>query len=125
MIQPTPWQLRESSRAAITTPRVQVVQWALRSGWTASLRGNAGYVVAAAANLVTLVMLFQPWITVTGPDGTARADAFGRIEATTSYLMAWSGSGPSTADISGTWAILTTATIIVMATRCGDQSPAR
>ncbi|MEV0296061.1 hypothetical protein [Nocardia sp. NPDC050710] len=61
-------------------------------------------------------MLFRPWITVTGPDGTARANAFGRIEATTSYLMAWSGSGPSTADISGTWAILTTATIIVMVT---------
>ncbi|MEV5838839.1 hypothetical protein [Nocardia sp. NPDC052112] len=72
--------------------------------------------MAAAADLVTLVMLFRSWITVTGPDGTARADAFGRIEATTSYLMAWSGSGPSTADISGTWAIFTTATIIVLVT---------
>ena len=116
MIQPTPWQLRESSRAAKTTPRARVRQWALRDGWAVSLRGHSGYVVAAAANLVTLVMLFRPWITVTGPDGTARANAFGRIEATTSYLMAWSGSGPTTADISGTWAILTTATIIVMVT---------
>lgn len=73
-------------------------------------------VVAAAANVVTLVMLFRPWITVTGPDGTARADAFGRIEASTSYLMVWSRSGPTTADISGTWAIFTTAAIIVMVT---------
>ncbi|MEV6139152.1 hypothetical protein AB0L63_24440 [Nocardia sp. NPDC051990] len=120
MTQPTPWQLRESPRAAQVaapgvTPWAQM-QRALRSGWTASLRGNAGYLVAAVANLVTLVMLFRPWITVTGPDGMARADAFGRIEATTSYLMAWSGSGPSTADISGTWAIFTTATIIVLVT---------
>ncbi len=81
-----------------------------------SLRGNSGYVVAAAANLVTLVMLFQPWITATGPDGTAHANAFGRIDATSSYLMAWSGSGPTTADINGTWAIFTTAAIIVMVT---------
>ncbi|WP_433522618.1 hypothetical protein ACQPZ2_36805 [Nocardia pseudovaccinii] len=93
-----------------------MLQWALPDGWAASVRGNSGYLVAAAANLVTLVMLFRPWITVTGPDGSARADAFGRIEATTSYLMAWSGSGPTTADISGTWAILTTAAIFVMVT---------
>ncbi|MFJ1456707.1 hypothetical protein [Nocardia sp. N2S4-5] len=42
-------------------------------------------------------------------DGKARADAFGRVEATTSYLGAWSKPSPFTASISGMWAVLVAA----------------
>ncbi|WP_147288891.1 hypothetical protein [Nocardia mexicana] len=87
--------------------------------WTVRLRGHGGYLAAAGANVVTFGLLFVPWLTVTGPDGVARANAFGRIQATTSYMMGWSKSGPTTANINGTWAILTTAAIIVMVTVVG------
>ncbi|WP_187683683.1 hypothetical protein [Nocardia wallacei] len=80
------------------------------------LRGKWGFLVAVGANIVTFVLLFRPWLTVDGVDGTARANAFGRIEATTSYMGAWSRPSPFTASISGAWAVLVGAAIVVLAT---------
>ncbi|WP_280363647.1 hypothetical protein [Nocardia wallacei] len=77
---------------------------------------DRGHLVAAVANLVTFGLLFRPWLTVDGVDGKARADAFGRVEATTSYLGAWSKPSPFTASISGMWAVLVAAAIVVMVT---------
>ncbi|WP_433206496.1 hypothetical protein ACQP1G_20105 [Nocardia sp. CA-107356] len=68
---------------------------------------------AAAGNTATFFLLFQPWLTASGPDGKARANAFGRIDATTSYLTLWSQSPPPTARITGTWAIFASAAIII------------
>ncbi|GAB2709851.1 hypothetical protein [Nocardia thraciensis] len=139
MTRPTPWQLKERPRSETAAPaetsgpsareaRASVRGWvtrlrerhSVRTGrWARRLCGHSVYLAAAGANAVTFGLLFLPWLTVTGPDGVARANAFGRIQATTSYMMGWSKSGPTTANINGTWAILTSAAIIVMVTVVG------
>ncbi|MBF6169885.1 hypothetical protein [Nocardia blacklockiae] len=80
------------------------------------LQRNWGHLLAVAANIVTFALLFRPWLTVDGVDGKARANAFGRIQATTSYMGAWSKPSPFTASISGTWAVLASAAIVVLVT---------
>ncbi|MGY1942729.1 hypothetical protein [Nocardia asiatica] len=113
MVQPTPWQEntprnnrtreRKSDAAAARGPRTyQVV-----------LRGYWGYAWAAAGSLVTLVLLFQPWITASGADGSVRANAFGRMQITTVFLNVWSQSKPRTVHITGFWALLASAAIVV------------
>lgn len=78
-----------------------------------ALRGYWGYVAAAVGNLVTFVLLFQTWITVRGPDGRVSVNAFGRMQIVTSYLNVWSSQRPRGAQISGFWAILASAAIVV------------
>ncbi|MGY2093476.1 hypothetical protein [Nocardia gipuzkoensis] len=81
-----------------------------------ALRGYWGYLWAAVGSLITFVLLFQPWLTVSGPNGKAETNAFGRINATTRYLTVWSSSKPMPiAQITGFWALLTTAAIITCA----------
>ncbi|WP_280265598.1 hypothetical protein [Nocardia wallacei] len=113
MTRPTPWQLKERPPSAAP---VRGGRWTAFRGRVARLRGHGIFLAAAGANILTFCLLFLPWLTVTGPDGTARANAFGRIQATTTYMMGWSKGGPTTANISGTWAVLTSAAIIVMVT---------
>ncbi|MFI5537017.1 hypothetical protein ACIA5H_11555 [Nocardia sp. NPDC051900] len=66
-----------------------------------------------AGSIVTLILLFQPWLRAVGADGKASADAFGRITATTSYLNVWSSSQPPTARISGALALLSAGAIVL------------
>lgn len=66
------------------------------------LRSDWGYLCAPCLGLLTFLMLFQPWISASGPNGTVTADAFGRIDGFTT------GSYQSVVDISSTWAVLTT-----------------
>lgn len=122
MTLPTPWQTKRAPGVPTMSER-RVARWAsLRAGMSAVRskcavpQGNRGHLVAVGANIVTFVLLFRPWLRVDGVDGTARANAFGRIQATTSYLGAWSRPSPFTASISGTWAVLVGAAIVVMAT---------
>ncbi|WP_063021979.1 hypothetical protein [Nocardia niwae] len=82
-------------------------------GHLASLDGHWGYLGALGGSLVTLLLLFQPWLNAVGADGKARANAFGRVTATTSFLNAWSAEPPPTVRISGTLAILTACAIVV------------
>lgn len=120
VVQPTPWGARavevspgESSgrrgRAAALARVGHPVLRVLR----AALAGNWGYLFAVAGSIVTFVLLFQPWVTAVGPDGQVSANAFGRLDASTSYLTAWSQLKPATVHISGGWALLTSTALTV------------
>ncbi|WP_433524921.1 hypothetical protein ACQPZ2_07720 [Nocardia pseudovaccinii] len=69
--------------------------------------------MAAVGSTATLILLFQSWITAQGPDGKVAANAFGRLEITTNYLNVWSQTKPKTPPVTGFWAILASAAIIV------------
>lgn len=116
MAHPTPWGSSEASpdppdppgrtkRAAYRRPDL--------APYLAAARENWGYVTAAVAGLVSLILLFQPWLTASGPDGRASTNAFGRIDATTAYLTAWSSEHNPIAKITGLWAIMAAAAIVV------------
>ncbi|MBF6241591.1 hypothetical protein [Nocardia otitidiscaviarum] len=79
----------------------------------AALAGKWGYVLAVAGSIVTFLLLFQPWIIASGPAGKVRANAFGRIDATTNYLTAWSQLKSPTADVTGMWALFTSAALVI------------
>lgn len=102
MSTPTPWQVDETiSRYADDdlVREVTVTRFDLRSGWW--------YLATAALGLVTLLLMFQPWLTATGPIGTVRVDAFGR-------LVDWPKAyGRREANISGVWALLATAAVVL------------
>ncbi|WP_280361226.1 hypothetical protein [Nocardia wallacei] len=116
MAHPTPWGSSGTSpdppdppgrtkRAAYRRPDL--------TPYLAAARENWGYVTAAVAGLVILILLFQPWLTASGPDGRASTNAFGRIDATTAYLTAWSSEHNPIAKITGLWAIMAAAAIVV------------
>ncbi|WP_282779515.1 hypothetical protein [Nocardia sp. CC201C] len=69
--------------------------------------------LAVAGSIVTFLLLFQPWIIASGPGGKVRANAFGRIDATTNYLTAWSQLKSPTADVTGMWALFTSAALTI------------
>ncbi|MFF0453655.1 hypothetical protein [Nocardia africana] len=60
----------------------------------------------------TLVLLFQPWLSASGPGGAIRSDAFGRLAGTTETQQDWAGAGLRDTDISGTWAVLTCVAVL-------------
>ncbi|MGA4789580.1 hypothetical protein [Nocardia sp. AB354] len=60
----------------------------------------------------TLVLLFQPWLSASGPGGAIRSDAFGRLTGTTVSQQDWAGAGLRDTDISGTWAVLTCVAVL-------------
>ncbi|WP_159925247.1 hypothetical protein [Nocardia sp. CY15] len=110
MVQPTPWTADDirSGGAPSGAPRLAGLRTRL-----SILDGYWGYLGAAAGSIVTLILLFQPWLTAAGADGKASVDAFGRMTATTSFLNVWSSSPPPTARISGAFAILSVAAIVI------------
>lgn len=68
--------------------------------------GAVGYLCGGIGTLAVFVLLFRPWLTVTGWDGRAQTNAFGEIRATTRYLNLWSRSGgPALAKVSGVWGL--------------------
>ncbi len=67
----------------------------------------------AAFGAGTVALLFQPWLSVTGPSGTIRTDAFGALDADSGIRDNWAGSGLQTLEISGGWAILTCVAALV------------
>ncbi|MEU2175573.1 hypothetical protein ABZ552_15225 [Nocardia sp. NPDC019219] len=109
-MQPTPWSAKDTRPVEVpgaAQPRAGV------RGSLSALDGHWGYLGALAGSIVTLLLLFQPWLNAVGADGRARADAFGRITATTSFLNAWSSSPPPSVRISGALAILAAGAIVV------------
>ncbi len=70
-----------------------------------------GYLCGAGLSATTLVLLFQPWLSASGPGGAIRSDAFGRLAGTESQ-QDWGGVGLHDTDISGTWAVLTCVAIL-------------
>ncbi|MFE6862349.1 hypothetical protein [Nocardia sp. NPDC057668] len=77
----------------------------LRVGGACALTGMSG--------LAALLLLFQPWLVASGPNGTAEANAFGRIDATTAYLTVFSQQRAGMAPIAGVWGLLAAAAIVV------------
>lgn len=99
MAHTTPWQekdvqLGRSENDVDLIGEVTTQRFDLRSDW--------GYLCAPALGLLTFLLLFQPWISATGPNGTVTSNAFGRIDGFTT------GSFQSVVSISSTWAVLTT-----------------
>ncbi|MFD0361995.1 hypothetical protein ACFQZZ_11135 [Nocardia sp. GCM10030253] len=117
MVQPTPWQASKTSHrsaesprgAAGRTPQHRVEVAKVVAKVFASLRGNAGYLFAAAGSIITFLLLFNPWLTASGTDGTISADPFGGLQISTSLAALWSGSPPPAADVNGNWGVLATA----------------
>ncbi|MGK8522424.1 hypothetical protein ACRS6B_13100 [Nocardia asteroides] len=115
MVQPTPWQSNEtgdSRPAPENRAKSGAVPENLRS-IQAALRGYWGYLWAAVGSLVTLVLLFQPWMTAVGADGRVSTNAFGRMQITTRFLNVWSRSAPPPAKVTGFWALLACAAIAI------------
>ncbi len=113
-MQPTPWQsdeARDGRSAQQNTAKSGAVP---AKAILLALRGHWGYVWAAVGSLVTLVLLFQPWLTAAGADGKVSTNAFGRMEITTRFLNIWSRSAPPGARVTGFWALLASAAIIVV-----------
>jgi hypothetical protein len=111
MVQPTPWRGNTPRNG-----RGKIVSNATARGpraYQVALRGYWGYAWAAIGSLVTLALLFQPWITASGADGSVRANAFGRMQITTVFLNVWSRSNPRAPQITGFWALLASAAIVV------------
>ncbi|WP_282779516.1 hypothetical protein [Nocardia sp. CC201C] len=100
----TPWQVQEDPTRLYAGDEefvraVTVRRFDLRSGW--------GYLCIAVTSLVTLVLLFQPWLSATGPNGTVTVDAFGNI---VDWPIAY---GRPEENISGAWAFLAVAALVV------------
>ncbi|MBF6172115.1 hypothetical protein [Nocardia blacklockiae] len=119
MAQPTPWGRSETPPGrpdpppAPDRPKSAAYRRPDLGPYLALVRANWGYLSAAVAGFVSLILLFQPWLTASGPDGRAATNAFGRIDATTAYLSAWSQQHNGVARITGIWAILAAAAIVV------------
>ncbi|MFX0575923.1 hypothetical protein [Nocardia nepalensis] len=99
----TPWQVNEvqlgrSENSGYRIRELAAQRFDLRSDW--------GYLCAAGLSLLTFLLLFQPWVSATGPNGTVSANAFGRIDGFTSST--WQSGGSNVVSISGAWAVLTT-----------------
>lgn len=113
-MEPTPWRAKETHGRSGT--REPAESGAVPQGpkpYQVALRGYWGYAWAAVGSLVTLILLFRPWISVRGPDGSVTVNAFGRMQNTTVYLNVWSTHRPRAAQISGFWAILACAAIFI------------
>ncbi|RDI54413.1 hypothetical protein [Nocardia mexicana] len=123
-MQPTPWRGSNTAsdpavtpdtrqEVASTRPEVASRHPDLRP-YLLVLRENWGYSIAVVGGIITLVLLFQPWLTARGPAGTAYTNAFGRITATNNLMNAWSTHGPAPARILGIWGLLASGAIILM-----------
>ncbi|WP_227996662.1 hypothetical protein [Nocardia australiensis] len=81
-------------------------------------RLNWGYLCAAGLSILTLVLLFQPWLSASGPTGNASSNAFGRIDGIGGggggpKAENWDAHGFREVGISGVWAILASAAAII------------
>lgn len=110
-MQPTPWSVKDIRSDPVPSAALgQLAEFRVR---LSRLNGYWGYLSAAAGSIVTLILLFRPWLTASGSDGKASVNAFGRMTATTSLLNIWSSSPPPAARITGAFAILAAAAIAV------------
>ncbi|WP_157171555.1 hypothetical protein, partial [Nocardia veterana] len=71
-----------------------------------------GYVSSAVLSAGTFALLFQPWLSASGPGGSIRSDAFGRVDGATQNQPGWEGSGLADVGISGTWGVLTCVAVL-------------
>lgn len=115
MAQPSPWRSQETGPrrdAESAEPRTVSRATDVRERLTA-LRGHWGYIGAATGALITLVLMFQPWIEAKGPQGKTSATPLGKLDAARTFMDAWSKSPAKTAKITGIWGILACAAIVI------------
>lgn len=74
-----------------------------------------GHVAAAFSAMVTLILLFQPWVSASGPNGQLRSDAFGRVSGVAATDNRWMDGGDQSESISvsGTWGVLAALAAVV------------
>ena len=131
MVQPTPWQVSRTRQPQARSPgaterkaprrRVEAAKViASLQPHLASLRplmpylrGQWGYVIAAIGSLITFNLLFKPWLTTRGLDGSVTSNAFGQTRISTTLVGLWAQSPPAHANLSGKWAVLASAAITV------------
>ncbi len=76
-----------------------------------------GEIVAAIAGAVTVILMFRPWLTASGPNGRLSSNAFGQVDGASESFTSWLPGGGSQAQISGCWAILAAlAAVVTIAT---------
>jgi|GEM_PF-7033369 len=116
----TIWQVRDDSEGR-TILEQRVTGIAVQGN--SSLLDDAGYITAAIAGALTVILMFQPWLTATGSNGRLSADAFGRIDgatagfdAATRGITGWTQAGDGQPSISGAWAILAALAAVVTIT---------
>ncbi|WP_327146925.1 hypothetical protein [Nocardia sp. NBC_01327] len=80
---------------------------------TRPIKEAGPYIAVAVGSSVLFFLLFQPWMTASGRDGSATVNAFGRIKHTTRHLNLWSESPPSNAEIDSVWAVLAIVAILI------------
>jgi len=118
MAQPSPWRSQETGPRRDAEPAEPAEPHAVPRATElrerlAALRGRWGYVCAATGAIVTLVLMFQPWIEAKGPQGKTSATPLGKVHAATTFMDAWSKTPAKTAKITGIWGILTCAAIVI------------
>jgi hypothetical protein len=117
MVQPTPWGASKNQNRQAGSPiratgggrkrRVDPEKLRARVRPLATLlRDNSGY-------LITFTLLFKPWLTTGGPDGTIWSNAFGQTHISTTLVGLWSQKPPAHSNLSGKWAILATIAIFL------------
>ncbi len=124
MVQPTPWQTSKTRHRPDDLPshgergrrkrRVEIARVLARVKPIATLlRGNWGYLCAAVGSIITFTLLFKPWLSSSGPDGSIYSNAFGQTRITTTLVGLWSQKPPNHSNLNGMWAVLATAAIFV------------
>ncbi|MGY2008244.1 hypothetical protein ACW9HC_14805 [Nocardia gipuzkoensis] len=124
MVQPTPWGASKSQNRQADSPiratgggrkrRVDAEKLRARvRPLVTLLRDNTGYLLAAVGCVITFTLLFKPWLTTGGPDGTIWSNAFGQTHISTTLVGLWSQKPPAHSNLSGKWAILATIAIFL------------
>ncbi|WP_040790613.1 hypothetical protein [Nocardia paucivorans] len=104
----------ERHRAAVRAGAAELASRVDEIRRSPRLVGKWSYVVTALGSIITFALMFRDWMVAKGPDGSAAANAFGRIDANTKYLTVWSKYGPNhTANLTGFWAVAASAALAV------------
>ncbi|AHH19646.1 hypothetical protein NONO_c48620 [Nocardia nova SH22a] len=85
-----------------------------RTSASGELRRILRLLCCAAFSAGTVVLLFRPWLTVSGPGGTIRSDAFGALGTEGAVQDSWAGSDLRMVEIGGGWAILACVAAVVV-----------
>ncbi len=119
MISSTIWQVRDDPEGRTVLER-RPDDFAAQGH--SALQDGAGYIAAAVAGALTVILLFQPWLTASGPNGRMISDAFGRIDGATTRGYAgvtqdvWTQDVGGQPGISGAWAVLAVLSAVVTIT---------
>jgi hypothetical protein len=114
MISSTIWQVHDDSQGRTVLERRRTDEVAQGDS---SPRADAGHIGSAVASALTIILMFQPWLTASGPNGRLKSDAFGRIDGSAEGFADWTSSnGYYQPSITGAWAALAALTAVMTIT---------